>query len=123
MKSKALLDNLSKLLNDSTSPLHSKYSSINARCLIDLQGKDSEEKQLWLLTLTPQKIAVELVSTEPEEKTDARISMKDEDFHALASGTLSGQRAFMTGKMKIKGNMMLMGKLEPVLKAGMPAKL
>jgi putative sterol carrier protein len=124
MKSQALLESLANQLKDSASPLRTKYSSVNASCLIELQGTSGQEKKKWLLMLTPEKSAVEeLAQTEPEGKFDARISMKDEDFYALASGSLSGQRAYMTGKMKIKGNMMLVGKLEPVLKAGMKAKL
>jgi putative sterol carrier protein len=40
-------------------------------------------------------------------KADIIISVADADFVSLASGKLNGQKAFMTGKLKIKGNMML----------------
>ena len=48
----------------------------------------------------------------------------DDTFADLADGKLDGQKAFMTGKLKTKGNMMLATKLGPVLATAKPhAKL
>ena len=44
------------------------------------------------------------------------ISMTDADFVALVSGKLNSQMAFMTGKLKIKGDMGLALKLQNILK-------
>ena len=49
-------------------------------------------------------------------KPDCTIIMKDADFLSLASGKLNGQQAFMQGKLKLKGNMMLAQKLGGLLK-------
>ncbi|KAG9013093.1 hypothetical protein FRB94_003927 [Tulasnella sp. JGI-2019a] len=43
-------------------------------------------------------------------------------FIEIASGKLGGQKAFMTGKLKTKGNMMLATKLEGVLKIAQQSK-
>ncbi|KAF9778950.1 sterol-binding-like protein [Thelephora terrestris] len=50
-------------------------------------------------------------------KPGVTLIMADETFQALAGGKLDGQRAFMSGKLKTKGNMMLATKLDGVLKA------
>jgi putative sterol carrier protein len=44
------------------------------------------------------------------------ITMGDADFMALVSGKLNAQMAFMTGKLKIKGDMGLALKLQNILK-------
>ncbi|GAN06487.1 sterol-binding-like protein [Mucor ambiguus] len=58
-------------------------------------------------------------------KADAIISIADADFVQLASGKLNGQKAYMSGKLKIKGQMMLATKLDTVFKqlAGDKSKL
>merc|ERR1711870_179527 len=55
-----------------------------------------------------------------EEKADVTITMKDEDFAAMAEGKLDGMQAFMSGKLKISGNMMLARKLGPILESARP---
>ena len=50
-------------------------------------------------------------STSDAEKPDVTITMKDEDFVALAYGNLDPMQAFMGGKLKISDNMMLAQKL------------
>ena len=49
-------------------------------------------------------------------KADIVFSISDDDFVDLAQGKLTGQRAFLIGKLKIKGNMMLATKLEGLFK-------
>jgi len=49
-------------------------------------------------------------------KPGVTLIMADEVFRALAEGKLDGQKAFMGGKLKTKGNMMLATKLDGVLK-------
>ena len=43
--------------------------------------------------------------------------MADADLVAMAEGKLDGMQAFMGGKLKIKGNMMLAQKLQSILEA------
>lgn len=51
-------------------------------------------------------------------KPDTTMTLSDEDLIALASGTLNPQTAFLKGKLKIAGNLMLAQKLGPLLKSG-----
>lgn len=47
---------------------------------------------------------------------DTTLTLSDEDFVNLALGKLNPQVAFMKGKLKITGNIMLTQKLVPLLK-------
>jgi putative sterol carrier protein len=50
------------------------------------------------------------------ENPNITISMKDTDFVDLATGKLDGTAAFMSGKLKIKGDMGLAMKLQGILR-------
>ncbi|CBY08045.1 unnamed protein product [Oikopleura dioica] len=49
-------------------------------------------------------------------KPDVTIIVSDEDFVKLAAGELDAQKAFFSGKLKVKGNIMLSQKLGAILK-------
>jgi sterol carrier protein 2 len=52
-----------------------------------------------------------------EEAPGCTITMKAADFQDMVTGKLKGQMAFMTGKLKISGNMGMALKLESIFKA------
>jgi len=54
--------------------------------------------------------------TAADEKADCTIIVDDQDFADMAAGKLDPQKAFFSGKMKIKGNIMLSQKLGAILK-------
>jgi len=45
-------------------------------------------------------------------KANTTLTLEDGDMVKLVDGTLNAQQAFMTGKLKIKGNIMLTQKLQ-----------
>jgi putative sterol carrier protein len=51
-----------------------------------------------------------------DKPADCTVSMTWADFLALSDGSLDPMMAFMQGKMKIQGDMMLAQKLAPLLK-------
>ena len=55
------------------------------------------------------------VSEGTHEKPDIQVTMKDADFVNFINGKLNGQMAFMTGKLKVKGNMQLAMKLNKLI--------
>ena len=46
------------------------------------------------------------------DKPTATMSIKSSDFILLATGKMDGMKAFMTGKLKVKGDMSLVMKLQ-----------
>mmetsp|Transcript_91059 Transcript_91059/g.283718 ORF Transcript_91059/g.283718 Transcript_91059/m.283718 type:complete len:112 (-) Transcript_91059:112-447(-) len=52
-----------------------------------------------------------------DPKADVTITMADADLVAMYEGKLDGMQAFMGGKLKIKGNMMLAQKLQGIMSA------
>ena len=46
------------------------------------------------------------------EKPDITITVSDKDWLAIVEGKLDGMNAFMTGKLKVSGDMMLAMKLQ-----------
>lgn len=49
------------------------------------------------------------------KKADVTLSLSDEDFGKMVAGKTKAQSLFMSGKLKVKGNVMKATKLEPVL--------
>ena len=58
------------------------------------------------------------VSEGAAEKASIELTMAEADFLALTKGELNGQQAFLTGKLKIKGDMTLAMKLQSVFNIG-----
>ncbi len=58
------------------------------------------------------------VSEGAAEKPSIELTMTEDDFIALTKGELNGQQAFLTGKLKIKGDMTLAMKLQNVFNIG-----
>ncbi|KAH6630917.1 SCP2 sterol-binding domain-containing protein [Chaetomium sp. MPI-SDFR-AT-0129] len=50
------------------------------------------------------------------EKPNVTLSLSETDFGNLVAGKANAQRLFMSGKLKIKGDIMKATKLDPILK-------
>ncbi|TRM64997.1 SCP2 sterol-binding domain-containing protein [Schizophyllum amplum] len=90
--------------------------------IFELQVSNAE-KQTATWTVDMKKTAT-VYKGSAKPKADVTIILSDDTLMDLATGKTNGQKAFMTGKLKTKGNMMLATKLADVLKAAEPkAKL
>jgi len=49
-------------------------------------------------------------------KADVTLSVGDEEFGKLVKGEANAQKLFMSGKLKVKGDVMKATKLDPILK-------
>jgi len=105
----------------------SKYSETEKQAQIkktngifELQvSNDAKEVVTWTIDM---KKTGTVYKGKAQPKADVTVILADDTLIDLASGKLNGQKAFMTGKLKTRGNMMLATKLDTVLK-GAKAKL
>ncbi len=88
----------------------SKAQGVNAAYAFDLAGDDGGAYHVVL------KDGKGEAGPGAPENPNITISMKSEDFVDLATGKLDGTMAFMSGKLKIKGDMGLAMKLQSVLR-------
>lgn len=78
--------------------------------LFELSGEDGGK---WFLDLKSK--GGNVGSGEPSDRADVVMSMSSDDFVKMFTGKLKPTMAFMSGKLKIKGNMALAIKLEKLM--------
>ena len=87
-------------------------AGMNAVYQFDITGDGGGK---WYAAITNGEL--EVVKGE-HENPNITLTMADQDYLAMIAGTLNGQAAFMTGKLKIKGDMSLAMKLNSIFKQG-----
>lgn len=134
LKSDAIFKAISDRINENVE----KAKSVNGIFLYNIT-KNNEIVKKWsklvfilildnfktkcLLLIFPNA-AIDLKSAKlydgpPKElNVDTTLTVSDDDFVDIALGKINPQVAFMKGKLKISGNIMLTQKLVPLLKTG-----
>jgi|SRR5699024_9482392 len=84
----------------------------NLEGIFAFQIKNDEVKS-YSITLKDSKADI---SASLDEHADCILTMNEKNFKKLIDGSLNAPAAFMTGKLKVKGNMGLALKLESALK-------
>ena len=74
----------------------SKTAGMNNSYVFEIEGAGT-----WLVSVEDGRVSV----TEGEGEADCRISATEENFGKMVSGDLNPTTAYMTGKLKIKGDM------------------
>ena len=95
---------LDKVLPEKFDP--ERAADLSAVVQFKISGDNGGE---WVLTIKDQKLEITEGTVDGPDMT---LIMKDKDYVALVNGKLSGQKAFMTGKLKFKGDMNLGMKLQ-----------
>ncbi|KAJ8586940.1 sterol-binding-like protein [Rhizopogon salebrosus TDB-379] len=81
--------------------------------IFELRITNPDKKEaIWTIDLKNKGVILKGLAS---PKADVTLIMSDDTFSQLASGKLDGQKAFLTGKLKTKGNVMLATKLAAVL--------
>jgi putative sterol carrier protein len=83
-----------------------KAAGLSAVVQFKISGDDGGE---WVLTIKDGKLEITDGTVDGPNMT---LIMKDKDYVSLVNGKLSGQKAFMTGKLKFKGDMNLGMKMQ-----------
>jgi putative sterol carrier protein len=81
----------------------SKTAGMTATYLFEVEGAGT-----WTVDVNDGKLSV----TEGGDNADARISVSEENFQKLIGGELNPTTAYMTGKLKVKGDMSAAMKLQ-----------
>ena len=74
----------------------SKTAGMNNSYLFDVEGAGT-----WFVSVDDGRVSV----TEGAGEADCTISTSEENFQKMVSGDLNPTTAYMTGKLKIKGDM------------------
>ncbi len=77
----------------------SKAADLNMKIAFDLSGEQACEKTLVISD------GVAVVTDGASEDADATLKMDGDDYAAMISGELNPMTAFMTGKVKVEGDL------------------
>lgn len=89
-----------------------KIQGMNATYQFDITGDNGGT---WHVKLADGNVSV---NEGPAENPNITLTATDENWMQIVTGKLSGQTAFLTGKLKIKGDMGLAMKLQSVFALG-----
>ena len=82
--------------------------AVGIKCVVQM-SLSGENGCDWVIIIKNQKIEIKKGIHESPTLT---VKMKDIDYVDMANGKLSGERAFMTGKLKFKGSLAMALKLK-----------
>lgn len=109
--SSAAFDVINATLNASDAERKEAIGMAKAVFQIDLKNAEGKEES-WTLDLKDEG----KVSAGAAKKANVTLSLSDENFGKLVTGSANAQKLFMGGKLKIKGDVMKATKLDPIFK-------
>ncbi|KAF2231663.1 sterol-binding-like protein [Viridothelium virens] len=77
--------------------------------------KNNGQEESWYIDLK-EKGVVGKGAAPPGGKANVTLVLSDADFAKLISGSANAQKLFMSGKLKVRGDVMKATKMEPILK-------
>lgn len=86
----------------------SKVAGFDAVFQLIITGPNGGE---WAVTVKDQKL---IIKRETHPSPSVTVTLSDTDFVDIIDGKLSGERAFMTGKLKFKGSISIALRLKDI---------
>ncbi|CDK26321.1 unnamed protein product [Kuraishia capsulata CBS 1993] len=117
-KTTAPLNGLAKALESDKALRSSSIKQADSVIQFVVKNKEGETKA-WKLDLKEAGTLKEI--SEPSD-ADISIAVKDADLNKLINGKTSAQKLFMSGKLKVKGNVMKAAIVEKILQKAKPPK-
>ncbi|EGV63885.1 hypothetical protein PSN45_004038 [Yamadazyma tenuis] len=112
-----LLDFMKSVLDDDEKLRAKSIKQAKANVILTLKNKDKETKS-WFFEFKNTGEVRKIDGTPP--KADVALFMADKDFLKLVNNEANPQKLYMSGKLKIKGNLMKAVSLEKILRAADP---
>lgn len=100
------MQKIEKIINQNPEPI----KDLRLIYQFDIKGTNEESYQLYLQGGEAR------VTQEPNNQPDCILKMSIKNFYKFLTGKLGGTMAFMTGKLKIDGDITKVMKLEGLLK-------
>lgn len=110
-----LFDFMQSIVDDDPSLKKRSIAKVNAVCVITLRNKDGKQKS-WVMDFKNDGLVQKLTSEKPP-KAEIHLFLKDVDFVKLINNEANPQRLFMSGRLKIKGNIVKAASIEPFLRS------
>lgn len=109
LQSDAIFENVQSKIDENPA----KAKAVNGVFLYKITDSTTGATKEWTLDLKNGKVTL---GKADGVKIDTTLTVSDSDILDIATGKLNPQSAFMKGKLKISGNIMLTQKLLPLLK-------
>ncbi|ODV86791.1 hypothetical protein CANARDRAFT_6361 [[Candida] arabinofermentans NRRL YB-2248] len=120
LKSTPYLNKLAEILSTNNSVKQEAISTLGSKVSFEVSNKKTKTVEYWLLD---SKDTGELKKVDSiVDDAQIKIKVADADLKKLIIGKASAQKLFMTGKLKIKGNVMKAANIEKLLKLVGPSK-
>ncbi|KAG7693539.1 hypothetical protein KL951_004560 [Ogataea haglerorum] len=113
-KSTKSLTKLSEALESNESLRKEALNSLNSVVSFEIQDKKTGETQYWVLDAKSEGTLKR--TDKVADGAEIKIKIGDLQLRKLIDGKASAQKLFMTGKLKIKGNVMKAANVEKLLK-------
>lgn len=109
-----LFDFMKSIVDDDPDLKKKSIAKVQALTVVTLKNSNGKSKS-WVMDFKKDGTVLKVFGKPP--KCDIQLFMSDKDFVKLVNNEANPQTLFMSGKLKIKGNIMKAASIEPFLRS------